>query len=69
MANIIRVLAALALVGVTLTACGKRGTLETPGSAVDEAGASKSASAAGDGGAGEAKPEKQQSFILDPLLR
>jgi hypothetical protein len=60
MANIIRVLAALALVGVTL---------ETPGSAVDEAGASKSASAAGDGGAGEAKPEKQQSFILDPLLR
>lgn len=67
MANVVRVLAALAVVSVALTACGKRGTLEAPDVAEDKAAVGRQA--ADNGGKKAAKSEDQQTFVLDPLLR
>lgn len=68
MAKVIRVLAALALVSVALTACGKRGTLEAPD--VAEEKSASAGSPATEGGAKKAaKAEEQGTFVLDPLLR
>jgi predicted small lipoprotein YifL len=74
MASVIRIVAVLALVGVGLTACGKKGTLESPELA-NEKEASADASGDKDDSAKKAKAAKaaekaeNSTFILDPLLR
>ena len=68
MASIIRIVAVLALVCVGLTACGKKGTLESPEMA-DEKPATSDASGDKDASARKARPADNRSFILDPLLR
>jgi predicted small lipoprotein YifL len=68
MASVIRIVAVLALVGVGLTACGKKGTLESPEIA-DEKSASSASSGDKDASAKKARPDDNHSFILDPLLR
>lgn len=60
----VRILAALTLIGVAVAGCGKRGALEPP-----DASEEKPAAGVQGGDAKTTKPEDSRSFILDPLLR
>ena len=60
--------AALAVAGAAVSACGVRGPLEAPAQAKVE-GEAKSAESAAAGENSAAKPKPHEPFVLDGLLR
>jgi len=58
----------MVVLGLSLSACGRRGSLEPPAHA-KAAGTAKSAEAADPGTGSAAPPKRHEGFILDPLLR
>ena len=60
--------AAAALIGIGLSGCGTRGSLEPPEQA-KAAGTARSAEAADAGANSAAKQKPHEGFILDGLLR
>jgi predicted small lipoprotein YifL len=66
--KVIRMGLVMAALGLSLSACGVRGSLDPPPDA-KATGTAKSAEARDPGPNSEAPRKKHEGFILDPLLR